>query len=114
LRQAPDFFIWIRRNPLKSPNSAKEMQGNARIFPWFFLAFPCTILALRLSRGLSDQALTAPVRRGGFRCGMAEAQAKIASRRLTFIVKHQNLSMPLMRASLPLRKPLCFRHRINP
>jgi hypothetical protein len=34
---------------------------------------------------------------------MAEAQAKIASRRLTFIVKHQNLSMPLMRASLPLR-----------
>src|ERR1700733_10509751 len=24
-----DFFIWIRRNPLKSPDSAKEMQGNA-------------------------------------------------------------------------------------
>jgi hypothetical protein len=36
---------------------------------------------------------------------MAEAQAKIASRRLTFIVKHQNLSMPLMRASLTLREP---------
>jgi hypothetical protein len=22
------FFIWIRRNPLKSPDSAKEKQGN--------------------------------------------------------------------------------------
>jgi hypothetical protein len=22
------FFIWIRYNPLKSPNSAKEIQGN--------------------------------------------------------------------------------------
>jgi hypothetical protein len=68
-----------------------------------FLGFPCTKLALRLSPGVSDQGLAASVRRGGFRCGMAEAQAKIASRRLTFIVKHQNLSMPLMRASLPLR-----------
>ena len=24
-----DFFIWIRCNPLKSPDSAKEIQGNA-------------------------------------------------------------------------------------
>jgi hypothetical protein len=23
-----DFFIWIRRNPLKSPDSEKEMKGN--------------------------------------------------------------------------------------
>jgi hypothetical protein len=23
------FLIWIRRNPLKSPESAKEKQGNA-------------------------------------------------------------------------------------
>jgi hypothetical protein len=83
-------------------------QGNPRKckdFSLVFLGFPCTKLALRLSRGVSDQALTAPVRRGGFRCGMAEAQAKIASRRLTFIVKYQNLSMPLMRASLTLREP---------
>ena len=39
VERAPDFFIWIRRNPLKSPNSAKGIQGNARIFPWFFLLF---------------------------------------------------------------------------
>jgi hypothetical protein len=37
-------FIWIRRNPLKSPDSAKEKQGNASLFAWFylvFLAFSC-------------------------------------------------------------------------
>jgi hypothetical protein len=33
----PDFFIWIRCNPLKSPDSAKEEQGNASFFPWFSL-----------------------------------------------------------------------------
>ena len=46
-----DFFIWIRRNPLKSPDSAEEIQGNPRIFPWFyldFLGFPWTQLAPRL------------------------------------------------------------------
>jgi hypothetical protein len=32
-----DFFIWIRRNPLKSPDSAKGIQGNASYFPWFSL-----------------------------------------------------------------------------
>jgi hypothetical protein len=32
-----DFFIWIRRNPLKSPDSAKGMQGNASHFPWISL-----------------------------------------------------------------------------
>jgi hypothetical protein len=32
-----DFFIWIRRNPLKSPDSAKGIQGNASTFPWFTL-----------------------------------------------------------------------------
>jgi hypothetical protein len=31
------FFIWIRCNPLKSPDSAKEIQGNASNFPWFYL-----------------------------------------------------------------------------
>jgi hypothetical protein len=29
-----DFFIWNRRNPLKSPNSAKEIQGNPSFFVW--------------------------------------------------------------------------------
>jgi hypothetical protein len=29
-----DFFIWIRRNPLKSPESAKGIQGNPSDFPW--------------------------------------------------------------------------------
>jgi hypothetical protein len=32
-----DFFIWIRRNPLKSPESTKEIQGKASFFPWFYL-----------------------------------------------------------------------------
>jgi hypothetical protein len=31
------FFIWIRRNPLKSTDSTKGIQGNARLFPWFSL-----------------------------------------------------------------------------
>jgi hypothetical protein len=31
------FFIWIRRNPLISPDSAKEIQGNASFFAWFSL-----------------------------------------------------------------------------
>src|ERR1700722_15092169 len=35
----PDFFIWIRCNPLKSPDSAKGKQGNASFFPWFSLDF---------------------------------------------------------------------------
>jgi hypothetical protein len=34
-----DFFIWIRRNPLKRPNSAKGIQGNASFFPWISLDF---------------------------------------------------------------------------
>jgi hypothetical protein len=32
-----DFFIWIRRNPLKSPDSAKGIQGNPSFFAWFYL-----------------------------------------------------------------------------
>jgi hypothetical protein len=27
VKARPDFFIWIRCNPLKSPDSAKEKQG---------------------------------------------------------------------------------------
>jgi hypothetical protein len=34
-----DFFIWIRCNPLKSPDSTKGIQGNASFFPWISLDF---------------------------------------------------------------------------
>jgi hypothetical protein len=34
-----DFFIWIRRNPLKNPKSAKVIQGNPSFFPWIHLVF---------------------------------------------------------------------------
>jgi hypothetical protein len=34
-----DFFIWIRRNPLKSPDSAKGIQGNPSFFAWIYLVF---------------------------------------------------------------------------
>jgi hypothetical protein len=29
-----DFFIWIRRNPLKRPNSTKGIQRKTRVFAW--------------------------------------------------------------------------------
>jgi hypothetical protein len=35
----PEFFIWIRCNPLKSRDSTKEIQGNASLFAWFSLDF---------------------------------------------------------------------------
>jgi hypothetical protein len=31
------FFYFFLCNPLKSPDSTKEIQGNARIFPCFYL-----------------------------------------------------------------------------
>jgi hypothetical protein len=34
-----DFFIWIRRNPLKNPESTKVIQGNPSFFPWIHLVF---------------------------------------------------------------------------
>jgi hypothetical protein len=46
-----DFFIWIRRNPLKRPDSAKRIQGNTSFFAWFYLvllAFIWRSFALRL------------------------------------------------------------------
>jgi hypothetical protein len=46
-----NFFIWIPRNSLKSPESAKEIQGNPSLFVWnhlVLLGFICTELALRL------------------------------------------------------------------
>jgi hypothetical protein len=54
LRRGKDFFIWIRRNPLKSPDSAKGIQGNPSFFPWFyldFLAFICICLATAAEPG---------------------------------------------------------------
>jgi hypothetical protein len=37
LRAGGSFFIRIRRNPLKSADSAKEKQGNPNLFAWFHL-----------------------------------------------------------------------------
>jgi hypothetical protein len=34
-----EIFIWIRRNPLKSLDSAKGIQGNPSLFPWIPLDF---------------------------------------------------------------------------
>jgi hypothetical protein len=31
------FLAWIRRNPLKSPESAKGIQGNPSFLAWFYL-----------------------------------------------------------------------------
>jgi hypothetical protein len=31
-----DFSIWIRCNPLKSPESAKGIQETPSLFPWFY------------------------------------------------------------------------------
>jgi hypothetical protein len=36
-KREKDFFVWIRRNPLKRPDSAKGIQGNPSLFPWFSL-----------------------------------------------------------------------------
>ena len=33
------FFYFFRCNPLKSPDSAKGIQGNASDFPWIYLDF---------------------------------------------------------------------------
>jgi hypothetical protein len=39
LRGPEKFFIWIHCNPLKSPDQAKEKQGNPSVFVWFYLVF---------------------------------------------------------------------------
>jgi hypothetical protein len=41
-----DFFIWIRCNPLKSPDSTKGIQGNAS----FFACISLDLLAFTLGR----------------------------------------------------------------
>jgi hypothetical protein len=37
LTKEKKFFIWIRCNPLKSPDSAKGIQGNPSLFIWISL-----------------------------------------------------------------------------
>jgi hypothetical protein len=39
LKMGEKFFIFFGGNPLKSPESAKGIQGNARRFPWTYLDF---------------------------------------------------------------------------
>jgi hypothetical protein len=39
LRRAGESFVWIRRNPLKSPDSAKEKQAYLLAFIWSSLHF---------------------------------------------------------------------------
>ena len=39
LARQTKFFIWIRCNPLKSPESAKGIQGNTSNFIWICLLF---------------------------------------------------------------------------
>jgi hypothetical protein len=33
-RRCEYFFLWNRHNPLKSPDSDEEIQGNPNHFPW--------------------------------------------------------------------------------
>jgi hypothetical protein len=50
-----NFFIWNRRNPLKSPDSAKGIQGNPSFFVWIpldFLGFSWIYLAAKEGGGL--------------------------------------------------------------
>jgi hypothetical protein len=54
-----EFFIWIRRNPLKSPDSTKEIQGNPSYFPWIHLDLAW--ISLDEFAGRADR-LASPVR----------------------------------------------------
>src|SRR3984885_8228853 len=52
------FFYLDSLNSLKSPESAKGIQGNPRTFPWIclvFLGFICMDFALRLCRRLRNR-----------------------------------------------------------
>jgi hypothetical protein len=35
-RRGGDFFIFFRRNPLKSPDSEKQIKGNESKFPFIY------------------------------------------------------------------------------
>jgi hypothetical protein len=62
------FFIWILCNPLKSPDSAKGIQGNPSFFPWFYLVLlgfiwsPNTVRGerFRLRGATADRGATSP------------------------------------------------------
>jgi hypothetical protein len=48
-----DFFIFFSRNPLKSPDSTKENQGDPSLFAWFYsvlFGFICSEFARWLNR----------------------------------------------------------------
>jgi hypothetical protein len=45
LRRESDFFYFFARNPLKSPDSDEQIQGNPSNFAWF-----CLVLLGRSSR----------------------------------------------------------------
>jgi hypothetical protein len=50
-REGKKFFIWIRCNPLKRPDSTKGIQGNASLFPWFYLDLLWIYLAAKPNSG---------------------------------------------------------------
>ena len=76
---------------------------KAILLSFSFFSFHCT--RPKVVPGRLMKAWRRPSRAPGSAAPASKRRGEIASRRLTFIVKHQNLSMPLMRASLPLRKP---------
>jgi hypothetical protein len=49
LKEGRNFFIWIRRNLLISPDSAKGIQGNPSFFPWIYLVLLAFIVGKYLS-----------------------------------------------------------------
>jgi len=67
VQRTGNFFIWIRRKALKSPESAKGIQGNPSFFSWIylvFLGFICTVLARWLQPGLVRTLRLSPTRPG--------------------------------------------------
>src|SRR5580700_7786085 len=51
------FVIFFRRNPLKSPDSTKGIQGNPRTFPCFYLDLLASNSRCGCTRGLLDAAV---------------------------------------------------------
>jgi hypothetical protein len=48
LKEGKNFFIWIRRNPLKSPDSAKGIQGKSKLFSLDFLGFSLDLFGVNI------------------------------------------------------------------
>jgi hypothetical protein len=55
-----DFFTWIRRNPLKRPDSAKGNQGNPSLFAWISLDLLAGTRALVVRRWCRAAAAPEP------------------------------------------------------